>query len=278
MNALETAKIGFKHIQGANVPGGHRVIFNADKNTKPFLTPSKEFDSIQLRHDDVVVDIGAYVGTYAIRCARFPVCKVVAYEPTPATYNILSMTQLPNMESYQMAVTPDKRESVGLFISKGIGVTNGLVTGNRKAGRIIVPSISYTDAVRNATIVKIDVEGLEYAYPIVQPSIRALIIDFHPVKGNWQKRANEIISDIESHGFQCVIKPDWSNGWTCAGSWIREIKNLQTVYRPMIEGHECCGCGTAINTDTKGLCQACWDIWKPKHRQGYLVHHSKIQS
>lgn len=143
----------------------------------------RECASIPLRHSDVVVDIGAYVGTYAIRAARFPVQHVVAYEPTPATFAVLSLTALPNMKLVQAAVVADRDvESVALYISRGIGVTNSTMPSTQKSP-VDVPAVAYAEAVSGASIVKIDVEGAEYDYPIVQPSLRAIIVDFHPLPG-----------------------------------------------------------------------------------------------
>lgn len=230
----------------------------------------KECNSIPLRHSDVVVDIGAYVGTYAIRCARFPVRKVIAYEPTPRTFEILSLTSLPNMELVNAAVIGNDGLIVDLFISKGIGVTNSIVLSNRKAGRIKVPAVRYEDAVAEATVVKIDVEGAEYTYPIVQPQLRAVIIDFHPIpKRDWIGRAKKITGDLRDAGFETVIEPDFSCGWTRAGSWIRPMET-SGEYKPMMSGKICCGCGKPINVDQKALCQDCWQLWSKKHRAGFI--------
>lgn len=258
-------KVQYRFMQGGGVPGGHNVIYGEGRN--PFITPMRECASIPLRHSDVVVDIGAYVGTYAIRCARFPVKRVIAYEPTPQTFDILWLSKTPNMQIINAAIVGDDRESVDLFISAGIGVTNSIVNGNRKPERITVPAINYADAVKGASIVKIDVEGAEYDYPIIQPSLRAVILDFHPMP-DWIDKARQIMSDLEAAGFSAVITPDFDNGWTRAGSWIRDM-DTQGEFHPMMNGEMCCGCGRRIKAPTKGLCKACWEAWIPKHRVGF---------
>ncbi len=267
---------GYVHVQGGSVPGGHNVLIDGIR--KPFITNMRECNAVALRHSDVVVDIGAYVGTFAIRCARFPVKRVVAYEPTPETYNVLSITKLPNLETRQMAVVGDDSESVELHLSKGIGVTNSIVLSRRKEESVTVPAISYANAVREASIVKIDVEGAEYGYQIVQPSLRALIIDFHPVPDiDWKAAAHETMQDIRDAGFTPVIEPTFESGWNVGGCWVRE-RETSGEYAPMIEGRECCGCGTAISTDGRGLCRSCWDVWRPNHRKGYrmdVTRHEK---
>jgi FkbM family methyltransferase len=260
-----------KHVQGGNVPGGHEVFVTEKGNA--FITPMKECNSIPLEPWDVVVDIGAYVGTYAIRCARHPVRKVTAYEPTPETFEVLSRISLPNMTQVQAAVTAGDQDTVSLFISKGIGVTNSCILTQNKGDVVEVPAVRYEDAVRGATIVKIDVEGAEYSYPIVQPSLRALIVDFHPIPGkNWIAVADRMIEEFLDHGFRPVIEPKWDCGWTRAGSWIRNIEpESMEGYEPMLTGAICCGCGCALDrsTGTKSLCEECWPKWTKAHRKDF---------
>lgn len=260
----------FRFTHKGDVPGGHRIIVNPDKETH--VPTMRECNSIALRHSDVVVDIGAYCGTYAIRCARHPVKRVVAYEPTPASFDVLSLTSLPNLETVQAAVVGDPEQKVvDLHISAGIGVTNSIVMSNRKVKAITVPAVDYAEAVREATIVKIDVEGAEYGFPIVQPSLRAVIVDFHPIAGrDWLREAERIVGEIEGAGFRPVIAPKWGNGWSRAGSWIRDRPDDGSGFRPMLDGKLCCCCGREISARSKAICVDCAPRIKPKYRRYYL--------
>lgn len=251
-------------VQGSGVPGGHYVI--DDGTRKPFAPPMKEPYSLDLRHSDVVVDIGAYVGTFAIRCARYPVKKVTAYEPTPRTFEILKMSKQTNLELVNAAVVGDDRAEVTLHISGGIGVTNSIAKSNKKIDAITVPAVNYAEAVRGASIVKVDVEGAEYGFPLIQPSIRGIAIDFHPMTDReWIKDAMRIIEELQDNGFRAIISPNFDNGWTRAGSWIRPM-HTDGEYEPMMNGQECCGCGKPINGKGMSLCKTCYARWTPKHR------------
>lgn len=263
---LDVMKIGYKHVNGGGVPGGHNVPW--DGSRKPHIPGMTECHSIALRHSDVVADVGAYVGTYSIYCARFPVKKVVAYEPTPRTADILRLTKLPNLEVRNMAVVGDDRRSVDLHISKGIGVTNSIVQERRKAGSITVPAINYIEAVRGASIVKIDVEGAEYDFPIIQPSLRGIIIDFHPMPGDWKRRARTIMEEIRDAGFTPLIEPTFVSGWNVGGSWVREMET-EGECEQLMSGQMCCGCGIMIRASQKALCPDCFNRWAKKHRQGF---------
>jgi len=231
---------------------------------------------VPLRHSDVVVDIGAYVGTFSIYCARFPVKKVIAYEPTPASFSVMELTQLRNLENRQMAVVGNEAVSVDLYISKGIGVTNSIVLSRNKAEAVMVNAINYAEAVRGASVVKIDVEGAEYGYPVVQPGVRALIVDFHKLpkdQGNWREMAEQMVRDIEAAGFEPIISPKFdASGWEQAGSWIRDIETTGQC-DDLMNGLYCCGCGCELDNDQKvrSLCVTCYEeLWSDKHRSGYL--------
>lgn len=258
-----------KWVQGGNVPGGHSVFYNEGK--PPFITPMHECNSIALRHSDVVVDIGAYVGTYAIRCARFPVKMVYAYEPTPDSCALLRQINLPNFVLRQRAVIAGNEHEVSFFESPGLGVTNSLVPSRAKK-EIRVRAVNYAKVMhaRKPSIVKIDIEGGEYALAdmLVQPSVRAYIIDFHPVGKDWIARAEAMIARLEKAGFKAVVCPKWENGWTRAGSWER-LMSTHGECEPMMTGKVCCGCGTAITASSRALCSVCWAKWKPVHREGY---------
>jgi FkbM family methyltransferase len=257
-----------KHVQGGNVPGGHFVLQNPGK--PPFVPDMKTCNAVPLRHSDVVVDVGAFVGTYAIRAARFPVRRVIAYEPTPRSFAVMAMTQLGNLEQHQAAVAATAGEMT-FYLSSGIGVRNSLVPSDRKAP-ITVPAIAYADAVREATIVKIDIEGGEYGLPIVQPSLRAIILEFHKVpKFNWRERAEQIIGEIEAAGFRAIVTPNWNTGFSWGFTFLRDRPDDGSGAADLLAGAVCCGCGAAIvPAGQKAVCHACWPQWMPRHRGGFI--------
>lgn len=209
-----TAKIGHKKIYKKDWPEG---IYMPYDGREPFVPPMKECNSIELNSDDIVVDIGAYAGTYSVKAARSGVRKVIAYEPTPYIFKILRMNLEPNMEIYEQAVSNEFCKKT-FYLSKGIGVTNSLVPSNSKIP-ITVDCLPYSYAIQNATVVKIDIEGGEYYIDdLIQDHVRAYIIDFHKAP-KWISKAEAIIGQLIDKGYKEVISPDWSNGWTQAGSW-----------------------------------------------------------
>ncbi len=271
-------KVGVKLKQGGNVPGGHLCMYDGVR--EPFICQMKECHSIELKHTDVIADIGAYVGTYSIRCARFPVKAVYAYEPTPRSFKVMEMTPLPNLFNINAAIVGNDCDHVDIHIGEGtgqagFGVTNSILPTKRKPTSITVKAINYKEVVKEATVVKIDIEGGEYSIPIgdfITENMRAIIFDFHPDGPGWAKKAERIIDEIESHGFRCVIRPVFNKGWSVRnGSWIRDVPEPTEVYTPMMSGLECCGCGNKINGTVKSICTTCSKTWLKKHQEGYEI-------
>jgi FkbM family methyltransferase len=269
--------LDYVFVRGGGVPGGHNVLCGGKWNRKPFITSMSHCKAVRLRHSDVVADIGAYCGTYALICARFPVKEVRAFEPTPKTFEVLSLTQLPNLQHFNVAVVGDDSETIEFFLSKGLGVTNSAVYSKQKKP-ITVPAMNYVEAVEGATVVKVDVEGLEYTYPLIQEGVRALIIEFHPLPGkDWIAMSKDVMSEIESAGFQTVIRPTFESGWSRDGVFVREQEDSGEKYEPMMSGEMCCGCGKQISgfLAMRSLCISCWQFWEPRHRLGYAMSELK---
>jgi FkbM family methyltransferase len=206
----------------SKITGGHYA-FLGERSKKPFTNKMKEAMSIQLREDDVVADIGAYVGEYALYAIRNGAKRVKCYEPTPSTYEILTKNAGAGIETYNAAIVGDDSKTVTLHMANGIGVTNSIAKSNRKINAIEVAAIKYDDAVADATVVKIDVEGAEYSYDIFKEHIRAYIIEFHTVQGiDWKNNAMRIIQQLESNGYRAVCSPGFNHGFDLNGAWVKE--------------------------------------------------------
>lgn len=62
----------------------------------------------------VVIDLGAHIGTFALRCAVERGCKVFAYEPNPSTFDLLvENVRLNGLEDQVVPIRAAIGESVG---------------------------------------------------------------------------------------------------------------------------------------------------------------------
>ena len=200
---------------------GNYYAIRGNKSNKAFKNPMTACKLVKLNCDDVVVDIGAFVGEYSLLASSIAK-KVISYEASPETFKVLKMNQKQNMEIFNKAVVGGNEATIELFLSKGIGATNSVVKSKGKASAVKVDAINYVEAVRNATVVKIDVEGAEYSYDIIQPNLRAIILEFHPIVGcDWKKNAQDIMKKLIRSGFQPLMIPKFQNGWDTNSSWVK---------------------------------------------------------
>ena len=125
-----------------------------------------------------------------------------------------------------MAITGGDEKNVNLYLSSGIGATNSIIKKQKKKKVVQVKALNYKKAIEEATVVKIDVEGAEYSYDIINnitPKLRAIILEFHPITEiNWENEANSIMTQLNKIGFKPLLVPKFRNGWDTNSAWIRE--------------------------------------------------------
>ena len=131
---------------------------------KNFITP-----------DSVVVDIGAHIGTLAIPLARLA-GKVIAFEPTPSTFNLLKKNAEQNNLSLDL-----RNKGLGAHTGHASLQTEsfsnaGANTLDLSGGSIEVSTLD--DEVEYADVIKIDVEGMELS---VFEGGAELIEKLHPI-------------------------------------------------------------------------------------------------
>ena len=109
----------------------------------------------------VFVDVGANIGDYAIRAAKY--CKVYAIEPLPRNYKILKINEKLNnvkINSFNMAAG-NKNGKIKLYYEPG---AYGTPSVKRKQNYFIEVEMKPLDEIINEEsidLIKIDVEGAE---------------------------------------------------------------------------------------------------------------------
>ena len=135
------------------------------------------FDSIDFKDGDVVIDIGGNIGMISIYLAKkYPFLKIYAFEPVKQNYeNFLKNIELNNINKdiikvFNLAITKDRRDVIltSPFYNSGASniydnYSNGIVLNND----ISIKSITFDDIFSNNNIskcklLKIDCEGAEY--------------------------------------------------------------------------------------------------------------------
>ena len=122
-----------------------------------------------IRPDDIVVDIGAQVGTFSLAAARFA-CqgRVLAFEPYPENFALLcrnvSLNRCQNVEAYPWAVGAQS-ESRELFLSPlNVGGHSFYMQSKKSIDVECVGINDLVDRLRlpRIDVLKLDCEGAEY--------------------------------------------------------------------------------------------------------------------
>ena len=162
-----------------------------------------------------VFDIGAHQGTHTLAFARFVGSsgKVVAFEPQRTMYQIASGTialnELYNVLLFNFAVG-NKREivSIPIFDYKKPGHFSGMSITNEPNGEKVIQEKIDSLALEldfgsNLSLIKIDVEGMEYqvltgAEEVISQNKPTIFFELH--EGN--KYRSQILDFLKRHGYK----------------------------------------------------------------------------
>ena len=154
-------------------------IFSGVTEYMPNEIDDYNFDSIDFKDGDVVIDIGGNIGMASIYLAKkYPFLKIYAFEPVKQNYeNFLKNIELNNINKdiikvFNLAITKDRRDVILTLHFSNSGASNiynhfcdssKLISNND----ISIKSITFDDIFTNNNIskcklLKIDCEGAEY--------------------------------------------------------------------------------------------------------------------
>lgn len=118
-----------------------------------------------IRQDDIVLDLGANVGVYAVSAAARTSGKVIAVEPALQTFELLnrSASQFSNMTAIHTAIS-DKAGTA--FLSHGGSSENFKLSDNNETQGEEVPLVTVDDlavehGIESVDIIKMNIEGHE---------------------------------------------------------------------------------------------------------------------
>jgi FkbM family methyltransferase len=173
-----------------------------------------------LTPDDTLLDIGAYIGSFAVNAAREQGTHTIAYEPFPEHFEVMlqNAQDLP-IECRQVAVMGEAG-TVTLYLAPKSPMAHSTVEKKRSAGMIEVQAVSFSDELERykPTAIKVDIEGAEYTFlnelktlPIY---IKKIALEFHLVKDEkYLTLARETIDILTSQGWEFIIGPRTGGAW-----------------------------------------------------------------
>lgn len=199
-------------------------LFRTDWNSN-----GNQFELENLNQEDVWLDAGGHIGLFATRVlTQFPrVKKVISYEPFRnniefAELNLESNGVADRCEMREAALVPDNNtQNIDFFLAWDSGKHSLLPVRGRT--QVTVPATNFSAALKEATCLKMDVEGAEYdLIKSVEDwsNIRIAIIEYHFHYRNLSKgrvdKFNEILNIFRQNFDDIYVCPNVENTKT----WI----------------------------------------------------------
>lgn len=174
--------------------------------------------SFDIKEKDVVVDIGAHIGMFAIYAAhKAKNGKVISFEPFIKNYELLEsnakINNLKNLKTQNVAVGK-KNGQQRLYLSpdNNTGGHSLYLKTENNDSFVDIPTISYNSMIENYKLdkidyLKLDCEGAEYdilfnASKQAISKIEKIVMECHPHKDNTKEKMIEFLKDS---GFELII-------------------------------------------------------------------------
>jgi FkbM family methyltransferase len=182
---------------------------------------------IPIRAGDVVVDIGAHIGGFAVRAAKFAHGgPIYSYEASSKNFRLLTenckLNHLTNVHIENCAVS-NQSGSLPFYTPSENGILGSLLQ-NTSGFMETVQATTFSDIIAKHSLtqidfLKMDVEGAEFdilfAHPDeTLPITQKIVLEFHEFRGD--KRSHlDLVNLLSSHGFNVVVEkakfpqPSW---------------------------------------------------------------------
>jgi FkbM family methyltransferase len=199
--------------------------FRVRVNTSDFLMVweiwrAKAYDDarIPIRAGDTVVDLGAHIGSFAVRAARQAHHgRVFAYEASSKNYAMLGenrqLNRLDNLYIENSAVS-DRHGSMTLYSPADNGMLSSLM---HESGSFMetVQATTFTEIIQERGIeridvLKMDVEGAEYDILLNCPDeslmkVQRIVMEYHEFDAD-KRNHRDLVSRLNLNGFTVVVE------------------------------------------------------------------------
>ena len=174
-----------------------------------------------------VLDIGGHIGSFTRWALAQGAGFVVAYEPEPDNFRMLSMnTQGEPVEIHNKALTRDGRDVTLNVKTSGHTGGHSILYDGPTREHIIVPSDSFAEVVARVqpNVVKIDCEGAEYEFDMpdtLPDSVQYVTMEIHLNRKVLREiEAPKLIKGFEN--WTAIKQPKITpKGWQTIAVWAR---------------------------------------------------------
>lgn len=207
------------------IAAGDDAHFNVRVNTSDILViweiwKAKVYDDprFPIQPDNIIVDIGAHIGGFAVRAARLAHRgEVYAFEASSKNFAMLAenskLNNLKNLHINNKAVSAKSGEMK--FFMPGENGALGSLMQETESPMEIVQSTTLADLVSENNIaqidyLKMDVEGAEYDILLgcsdeTLSKIQKIVLEYHEFSGHHRSHI-DLVERLKSHGFQVAVE------------------------------------------------------------------------
>jgi len=175
---------------------------------------------------DVILDVGACFGSIT-SWARSLGSKVIAVEPHPVNFELLSLNAPHDTDNLRAACVADYRSEVILYVNRGSNGGLHSTTPHRGREEIIVPTVKFSKLLRDHRVnkIKMDCEGAEYELLLAKLPNRVthLAVEIHLTKKDWRSNGPRLHDWLLAQGFIALRQPRFDNrAWATFGTYRRD--------------------------------------------------------
>ena len=191
-----------------------------------------------MKNKEIVIDIGANIGSFTLRAAKNPAVDLVySFEPFPSNYELvernIQLNKLENKIYLSQQGIGKKKEKRKLFLGLQGNATHSLFTKSNKSISINIiklEDIFRENNLKRCSLLKMDCEGAEYeifesATPALLKKINIICMEYHP-NGNPQN----IKLKLEKCGFDVLVRSSNEPGIGFIYAQNRLSKNLLSTH------------------------------------------------
>lgn len=190
--------------------------------------------NLDVRADDVVLEIGTHIGAFARLCLKRG-ARVIGVEPEPSNRELALRNTADWSDRFTLLAgaatdSPDllARDTIRLHLR---GVTHtGLHTifaPKQPKGHVDVPVFAFRELVESyrPTVIKVDIEGGEWLldFADLPAHVRAMHVEMHmiPAAAGGRERAPVVHRLILDQGFTAIKKPNFNVMWGTHPIYVR---------------------------------------------------------
>ncbi len=191
-----------------------RVIFNQVWLNNVYLP-----NGFEIKDDDIVIDIGAHIGLFAVLAAFYAKKgKIYAFEPVKENFELLNeninQNKITNILTYNKAVSGDG-EMRDFVLSSGSNAAHSFdYTDSKSSKKVKVQTVRLEDFINENEIkkidfFKIDCEGAEYEIIFNLPKnllkiIKKIGMEYHDIDGD--RNVTKMKKYLEDNGFSVRVE------------------------------------------------------------------------